>query len=201
MVLNKSIAATTNEYLVFMDGDCIPRSNFIAQHRSLAREKRVVGCSRVRLDRTITQRLLDGDLQIHDWSLLGLLKLRIGGHINGLLPLISLPLGAIRNRTPRRWQRIRGCNFGIFKEDICAVHGFDESFAGWGYEDSELAVRAINPGCLVRRGDHASTVLHLWHEELNRDEARSNRHRLDASIASGRKTATSSSLAQATRGR
>ena len=183
MVLNKSIAAATNEYLVFMDGDCIPRSNFVAQHRSLARKNRIVGCDRVRLDQTITERLLDNDLEIHAWSLPALLKLRISGHINRLLPLIPLPLGAIRARTPHRWQRIRGCNFGIFKEDICAIHGFDESFTGWGYEDADLAVRAISQGCLVRRGDHAATVLHLWHEELNRDEAKSNRHRLEASIA------------------
>jgi glycosyltransferase involved in cell wall biosynthesis len=183
IVLNKSIAAASNEYLVFIDGDCIPRSNFIAQHRSLARKNRIVGCDRVRLDEKTTQRLLDNDLEIHGWSLLALLKLRMGGHINRLLPLISLPLGAFRNRTPHRWQRIRGCNFGIFKEDICAIHGFDESFTGWGYEDSDLAARAINQGCLVRRGDHAATVLHLWHEELNRDEAKSNRHRLEASIS------------------
>ncbi len=201
VVLNRSIAAATNEYLIFLDGDCIPRRNFIKQHRSLARKKRMVGCSRVRLDQTITQRLLDHDLRIHDWSVVALLKLRMSGHVNALLPLISLPLGALRNRTPRRWQRIRGGNFGIFKEDICAIRGFDESFVGWGYEDSELAVRAVNQGCLVRRGDYAATVLHLWHEELNRDDARSNRHRLDASISSRRRTAISSSLAQTTQQR
>ncbi|HIB01092.1 MAG TPA: glycosyl transferase family 2, partial [Phycisphaerales bacterium] len=74
------------------------------------------------------------------------------------------------------------------------IGGFDESFTGWGYEDSELVARAINSGVLVRRGDHSATVLHLWHPEISRDQAESNKIHLEKTIASGRKTAISSSI-------
>ena len=35
-ILNRAIVATTSEYLIFSDGDCIPRNDFVATHASLA---------------------------------------------------------------------------------------------------------------------------------------------------------------------
>jgi len=193
-ILNKAITASNNEYLVFLDGDCIPRRNFIAEHRSLARKNRIVGCSRVLLDNTITQHILDNDLGPHRWSLFEILKLRITGHINRILPFIPLHLGLLRNCTPRDWGKIRGCNFGIHKIDALAIGGFDESFTGWGYEDSEFASRAIHSGCLVRRGDHKAIAMHLWHPDVSRDEAQSNKSNLLNTLETGRNRAISSSI-------
>jgi glycosyltransferase involved in cell wall biosynthesis len=193
-ILNKAIAKSSSDYLVFLDGDCIPRRNFISNHRKLARKNRIVGCSRILLDQTISQHLLDNDLKIQRWSMFEFLKIRISGHINRIFPLLPLMLGPLRGTTPRAWKRVRGCNFGMYRDDLLAIEGFDESFTGWGYEDSELVVRAINQRCFVRRGDHIATVLHLWHPEVSRDEAVSNKSNLMASLDSGRKTAISSSI-------
>ncbi len=193
-ILNKAIAASTCQYILFLDGDCVPRTNFIRDHRKLARKRRIVGCSRVLLDQTITQHLLDNDLAAEKWSLFAFLKIRISGHINRFLPLLPAFLGPLRSLTPKSWRRVRGCNFGIFKEDLLTIGGFDESFTGWGYEDYELVARAINSGCFVRRGDYAATVLHLWHPDVSRAEATSNKANLEASMRTGRKTAISSSI-------
>jgi len=35
---------------------------------------------------------------------------------------------------------------GFFRKDIVAVNGFNQNFAGWGREDSELAVRLYRYG-------------------------------------------------------
>lgn len=193
-ILNKAINASNNKYIVFLDGDCIPPRNFIKHHQSLARKKRIIGCSRILLDQTITRHLLDNDLKPHQWPLISFLKLRISGHINRFLPLVPIHLGLLRNSTPRAWKKIRGCNFGIYKDDLIAIGGFDESFTGWGYEDSELVARAINNGCFVRRGDYRATVLHLWHPEVSRDKAESNNSNLESTLESGRTIAISSSL-------
>ena len=196
-ILNKAINASKNNYIVFLDGDCIPSNNFIKHHRGLARKNRIVGCSRILLDRTITRHLLDNDLKPHQWSIFSFFKLRVSGHINRILPLISVPLGLLRARARRKWQQVRGCNFGIYRDTLIAIAGFDESFTGWGYEDSELAARAINNGCFVRRGDHKATVLHLWHPDVNRDEADSNKANLESTLKSGRLRAISSSIVAA----
>lgn len=193
-ILNKAINAAKNQYIVFLDGDCIPLRHYISHHKSLARKNRIVGCSRILLDQTITQHLLDNDLKPHQWNFLSILKLRISGHANRVAPIIPLHLGPLRTMTQKAWGKIRGCNFGIYKENLIDIGGFDESFAGWGYEDSELAARAINAGCYVRRGDHKATVLHLWHSQRNRDEASSNKSNLHSTLETGRKRAISTSI-------
>ncbi len=39
-ILNRAIDAATGDYLIFSDGDCIPRADFIATHRRLAQPGR-----------------------------------------------------------------------------------------------------------------------------------------------------------------
>jgi glycosyltransferase involved in cell wall biosynthesis len=193
-ILNTAIQAANNDYLVFLDGDCIPRPQFIRDHRVLARERRIVGCSRVLVDQTLTQHALDNDLNLYQWSFFKLAQVRLSGHLNRVFPCIPLFLGPLRATTPHAWKRVRGCNFGIFRKDILEIGGFDESFTGWGYEDSELVARAINSGIFVRRGDHRATVMHLWHPEVSRDDAKSNRAQLEDTLITDRKMAISSSI-------
>src|SRR5205807_3289192 len=35
-IRNRAIAASNGNYCIFLDGDCIPRADFVAQHRRLA---------------------------------------------------------------------------------------------------------------------------------------------------------------------
>ncbi len=55
------------------------------------------------------------------------------------------------------------------------VNGFDESFLGWGHEDSDLVVRLFNAGVMRKDGAFATEVFHLWHKEAQRDQESSNR--------------------------
>ena len=55
------------------------------------------------------------------------------------------------------------------------VDGFDESFLGWGHEDSDLVVRLFNGGVMRKDGAFATEVFHLWHREAKRDQESSNR--------------------------
>lgn len=47
-----------------------------------------------------------------------------------------------------------------------AVNGFDEAYEGWGFEDSDLAIRLINLGMQRKLGLFATTVFHLYHREM-----------------------------------
>jgi predicted glycosyltransferase involved in capsule biosynthesis len=67
-----------------------------------------------------------------------------------------------------------------------AVNGFDESYAGWGHEDADLAVRLIRQGVRRKDGRFATAVLHLWHRENDRSQLEENVQRLDAIISSQR---------------
>jgi hypothetical protein len=65
---------------------------------------------------------------------------------------------------------------------LWAVDGFEECLEGWGYDDSELAVRLLNAGAEVKTLRFASPVLHLWHKEELRDRLSANGLHLNAAI-------------------
>ena len=80
---------------------------------------------------------------------------------------------------PHRWQWVRTCNCALFKADYLAVGGQDEAYEGWGYEDSDMAIRLINNGCSVKWGGFTSPCFHLWHKESDRTLEGKNRDRLN----------------------
>lgn len=91
----------------------------------------------------------------------------------------------MRKLGARRWQRVRTCNLGVWADDFRAVNGFDEAFEGWGYEDSDLAVRLLNYGVRRKEGAFATAVLHLWHRENDRTREGENWRRLQSRITAG----------------
>lgn len=165
---NRAVELARGDYLVFLDGDCIPRSDFIARHRALAERGRMLAGNRILLSEAFTKRALDEALPLHSWTRKEWKDAYRRGYVNRLAPLLHLPLGPLRKLAPRRWQRVRTCNLGVWMDDFRRVRGFDESFEGWGFEDSDLAVRLINSGVRRTEGAFATGVLHLWHPESDR---------------------------------
>jgi glycosyltransferase involved in cell wall biosynthesis len=192
---NRAAAQARGEYLVFLDGDCVPRPDFIARHRQLAEKGYMVAGNRILLSEAFTREVVAGGLPIHAWTREQWHAARAQGAINREAPLRSLPLGPLRKLGGRRWQRVRTCNLGVWAEDFRAVNGFDESFEGWGFEDSDLAVRLLNLGVRRKEGAFATAVLHLWHRENDRAREGENWRRLQQRLADG-VTRASRGLAQ-----
>ena len=46
----------------------------------------------------------------------------------------------------KNWKKVQTCNLSVYKSDFTNIGGFDESYIGWGLEDSDLIVRLINSG-------------------------------------------------------
>jgi GT2 family glycosyltransferase len=180
---NRAVAQARGDYLVFLDGDCVPRMNFIAQHRALAERGWMVAGNRALLSEAFTRRVLGEQLPVHTWPLARWRELARDGAINRTLPLRQVPLGSLRKIGATRWQRVRTCNLGVWTSDFHAVNGFDEAYEGWGFEDSDLAVRLLNAGVRRKEGGFATAVLHLWHAENDRRNESRNLERLQARIA------------------
>lgn len=174
-VRNLGTLAASGDYILFLDGDCIPDRNFVSQHRKLARPGFIVSGSRVLLSEQFTRTLLDGRVDLHELGFRQRLQLRLQGHFNKFLQtVLRLPdLG--RERRKFSWRRIKSCNLAVWRSDLDKVNGFDESFTGWGHEDSDLVVRLFNAGVLRKDGAFATEVYHLWHRQNTRDHASSNR--------------------------
>ena len=175
MVRNKGTLAASGDYIVFLDGDCIPQRNFIAQHRKLAAPGYMVTGSRVLLSPALTARILSEKLDMGKTGFFDKLKFRLAGDLNKLLQLLVTWPDVGRGRKRFSWRRIKSCNMGVWRSDLDLVNGFDESFLGWGHEDSDLVVRLFNAGVMRKDGAFATEVLHLWHPESRRDQESSNR--------------------------
>ena len=175
MVRNRGTLAAQGDYIVFLDGDCIPQRDFIARHRQLAQPGHLVSGSRVLLSAGLTARVLARQVRLAPMGLLDKLRYRLAGDINKLPQLLLRwpDLGRARRRFS--WRRIKGCNLGVWRADLERVNGFDELFFGWGYEDADLVVRLFHAGIMRKDGAYATEVFHLWHSEAPRDRADSNR--------------------------
>jgi glycosyltransferase involved in cell wall biosynthesis len=180
---NRAFEQARGDYVVFLDGDCIPRSDFVARHRGLAERGWMVAGNRALLSEAFTRRVLGEQLPVHTWPLARWRELARDGAINRTLPLRQVPLGSLRKIGATRWQRVRTCNLGVWTSDFHAVNGFDEAYEGWGFEDSDLAVRLLNAGVRRKEGGFATAVLHLWHAENDRRNESRNLERLQARIA------------------
>lgn len=181
---NKAVTMARGDYLIFMDGDCLVRQDFVAQHRRLAQNHCVVAGQRILLSQDFTQALFQQP-QL-DWMnhLATIIKLSQQRKLNRFSPALSLPLDFLRLKRPTRWQLLRGCNWSLFKSDYLAVGGQDEIFEGWGYEDSDMAIRLTNNGCSVKWGGFTSPCFHLWHKEFDRTLEGQNRDRLNHMLRS-----------------
>jgi glycosyltransferase involved in cell wall biosynthesis len=175
MSRNGGIASASGDYIVMLDGDCIPQRDFIARHRMLAQPGHMVTGSRILVDQAATLQVLAGRLALHDLKAAEVIRLRLAGAVNKAAQLlIKLPdIGRVQRKFTYR--RIKGCNMAMWRTDLEMVNGFDESFQGWGHEDADVVVRLFNAGVMRKDGAFATEVFHLWHQEAQRDHALSNK--------------------------
>jgi glycosyltransferase involved in cell wall biosynthesis len=167
-VRNRAIMASTGRYCVFLDGDCLPRRDFIAAHRALAEPGWFVAGNRVLLSRALTAEILRDRIEPETWKFASFVGERLSGGINRLLPLVRLPAGAWRKAAARRWEGCRSCNLAVWRADLERIDGFDAAYVGWGKEDSDLVVRLLHAGVRRKDGRFATGVLHLWHPAADR---------------------------------
>lgn len=177
-IRNQAAVKACSDYLIFIDGDCVPRADFLSQHMRLAEKGCFVSGPRILLSPSFTEQVEAQQLPIARYSRWTWLKHRFQNHINRSLPLMNLPGKAWRFRKQQRWQGAKTCNLAVWKNDFLTVNGFDESYQGWGYEDSDLVIRLLRAGIRRKLGQYACIVYHLWHREHDRSQEPENLQRL-----------------------
>lgn len=188
-IRNKALSATDAPYVIFTDGDCIPSGNFVADHRKLMEPGWFLSGNRILLSRAFTETVLNDGIPIHAWTLSEWIPARLEGRVNRILPLLKLP-GFWRKRNRSQWEGVKTCNLSAWKADLVRVNGFDESYSGWGLEDSDLVIRLIRAGIRHKSARFSSTVYHLWHPENDRSNLEENRRRLESILQSNEIRAT-----------
>jgi glycosyltransferase involved in cell wall biosynthesis len=185
-IRNRGIRASAGTLCIFLDGDCLPRTDFVASHRRLAEPGWFVTGNRILLSRALSETVLAKALAVETWSFAALARQNLGGGVNRLLPALRLPLGVLRKMPRRSWKGAQTCNLAVARSDLDHIDGFDGSYTGWGLEDSDLVVRLLRAGVRRKDGRFATGVLHLWHPPNDRSKFAANRARLDAALRGDR---------------
>lgn len=169
IILNKAIVAAEGDYIIFIDGDCIPHPYFIQEHYENRKQKQVICGRRVTLTDKISNTLNTNRIKSKNF------------HISLYFPLLVETLKGketrikqmlrTRNKTIRGWfgkDRIKGfwgCNFSIFKDDLLSINGFDERYIypSMG-EDTDLDLRLRNNGIFPYSKKYQLTLYHIYHK-------------------------------------
>jgi glycosyltransferase involved in cell wall biosynthesis len=178
MIRNKAVALSEANYIIFTDQDCVPRPDFVSRHARLAENGWFVPGNRVLLAQNFTEQILKNSEFIHDYHLAQWVVRRLRGDINRIRPLLKLPAGSWRKWQSSRWRGAKTCNLAVWRDDLIRVNGMDESYTGWGMEDSDLVIRLLRAGLRHKSGRFAVPVLHLWHKENDRSGLEENQRRL-----------------------
>ncbi len=177
-VRNLGVSLSRGRYIVFLDGDCVPETDFVRRHRALREEGCFVNGSRVLLSAEWTDTVMQGQEKIFGRSLGFWLARWLERRANKWTALIRFPNLGIRKKPQFSWRGIRSCNLGVWRSDYEVVDGFDETFVGWGHEDADLVLRLHNAGVIRKNGFFATEVYHLWHPESSRNAESANAQRV-----------------------
>jgi glycosyltransferase involved in cell wall biosynthesis/GT2 family glycosyltransferase len=179
-IRNRAILASQGAYCIFLDGDCIPRADFVLEHRQLAEPGWFVVGNRVLMSKRLTERVLSQSLEPELWTFMDACRARFSGDINRIAPLLQARLGPVRKIRPQYWWGARSCNLAVWRADLDEVDGFDGSYVGWGLEDSDLLIRLLRAGVSRKDGRFSTGVLHLWHSLADPSLLSANQMLLDA---------------------
>lgn len=180
---NLAVSMAEGAVLVLLDGDCVPRPGFTAAHRRCRPGVALRG-SRCLLGEAATREALDESIALERFGLGQWASWRRRGWVNRLPSFAGTPVPVLGRRLS--WKAFRTCNASVHRSDFEAIDGFDHAFQGWGYEDSDLAIRLQSAGVVIRGATPAAAVIHLWHDEQDRTLEGENRARLEQVRASDR---------------
>jgi glycosyltransferase involved in cell wall biosynthesis len=175
-ILNQSIKSCDSDYVVLLDGDCLPHKHFVKDHMNLAKRGYFIQGRRCFIKENAVACFLEGKAS--------LLSLILAGKVSGLLKSIRL-LKPV-TRINQEMYGLLGCNLGAWRRDLLSVNGFDEDYEGWGREDSDLGARLYNLGLKRKLVYGRALVYHLNHPENKRDYLEENDKKLEETISRGK---------------
>lgn len=189
-ILNRAVATSDADLMIFTDGDCMMHPCFVARHVELSGPRRYACGSLIRLTSEATGSVTENDVTTgrvfgRDWLAAHGTFDRMTTRLKAM-PLPKPLLSALEVASPvrRTWS---GCNASAYRNAIMAVNGFDERMK-YGGEDKEFGIRLANSGIRGRHLRFTAPLIHLDHARgyVHADRVRENRQRIIEVRKSGR---------------
>ncbi|PZO29770.1 MAG: glycosyl transferase family 2 [Flavobacteriaceae bacterium] len=163
-ILNKAILASTSDYLIFTDGDCIPRKDFVEVHDKFREKGYFLSGGYFKLTMDISKLISKDDIINQRCFDLNWLK------ENGLpssfknIKFLASGLGSkILNFVTPTNASWNGHNSSGWKQDLMEVNGFNQEMQ-YGGQDRELGERLFNKGLKSKQIRYSAICVHLDHK-------------------------------------
>lgn len=183
--LNHAVSGAVSNYVIFIDGDCVPHKHFIKHHIQNAQPKFVCSGRRAELG-PVFSKLITKHLGIYKLICNSIfyvclsLPAKIDHAKNFEAGLCSKLLHKTTFKKPTR---ILGCNFSCFKDDLININGFNEDYTSPGIgEDTDIDWRLRQTNVKIKNIKFLSPVYHLYHQHKFQASTR-NRQLFDNTIA------------------
>lgn len=168
-ILNQAILQASGEYLIFTDGDCIPRRDFVETHLKHLQPGAYLSGDYVRLPMNTSvainkEDILSGSCFELEYLIAnGYPEKKISQRLKakGLKATLLDTFSFVR----ANWY---GNNASGWKKDLVAINGFDERMA-YGGSDWEFGDRLNRYGIKRKRVRYRAIVLHLDHSRSYAD--------------------------------
>jgi cellulose synthase/poly-beta-1,6-N-acetylglucosamine synthase-like glycosyltransferase len=156
-ILNAAVVASKGEFLVFIDGDCIPHRHFLKEYAKMINSNLICYGRRAMLSEKYTKQLL----QKGSVRALGFFSAWFAGS-KLMKAAIYMPY---KKNFHKQHRTIIGCNWGIDKKNLLAINGFDEDYekASVG-EDLDVDWRLKKMGLTSFSIKNKAIVYHLYHD-------------------------------------
>lgn len=169
-VLNKALLHVRTDYVVFTDGDCIPRRDFVDTHVRNAESGRYLSGSYFKLPLETSEAIEKQDVLSGRCFDVGWLRDHGLPKSRNTIKVSATPWQAkLFNLITTTRCNLKGSNASAWTRDIAAVNGFDERMS-YGGLDREFGVRLQNRGIKPKHVRFDAICIHLDHPRGYRDE-------------------------------
>ena len=174
-ILNEAVRNSLTDYLIFLDGDCLPRNDFVEAHLKYKKDNTVLCGRRVNLNFELaknisTKKIVSNKYQQNTFKILS------NSFGFGEKTKYAEEALIIKNRLLRKFFGansigLLGCNFSIPKGLLYKINGFDENYVGPGFgEDTDIEFRLKLINAEFKSVRNLAVVYHLWHKETKINE-------------------------------
>ena len=168
-ILNSAILQSKTDYIIFIDGDCIPHSSFVNEHITNKKPNTVLCGRRVNLSKRLSEKINKEIILTKEYE-----KIKFSHFLDSWrdkkIRSTFIEEGLVfKNKSLRKFlskgaPHIVGCNFSLNKKMMVKINGFDENYIGAGIgEDSDIEFRLRLAGVDFKSIRNLAVLFHLYH--------------------------------------
>jgi len=157
-MLNKSIQAASGDFLIFLDGDCLPGKNFLENYIKFYEPNTLMKGRRVMLGKKISNK-------IRATKSLRYLSFRYILFSDSTKKKEAVFSSKRPLTLSKKVKGLLGCNWGVDKQTLLNINGFDEDYIKPSVgEDSDVDWRLKMNGVKSKWMKNIAPVYHLYHD-------------------------------------